>query len=293
MGIRVYDSNEMLSGEDCSTCCSCSSSQSTEQHIPSSCTKENNCGAYKDIVGNCKEILMDTNTCNLRIVGNNNRIKISMNMGILLVIGNNTRLKIQSNHGLIKYTGNDGRISLGIESTQQYVNYIGCNGTLKIVKSMKFSKNKSTVTGSNSKNKGQHFSSCCCGTNSKIPKKEQQAYDKQFCGNFEKQESSTTKTAKTSATTNARKSKEKSHSYGGQSSCTSSNQTYWHMFNTLGDERKKSLPNLQMFERNVNNQENRVNPSNIKQTIGDIVIANASNICISPQVNNFITAKAH
>lgn len=301
MGIRVYDSNEMLNMEDCNTscsCCSCSSTQNTSEQnngtetplttTTTTCASKDPCGAYRDIVGNCKEIHMETNTCNLRIVGNNNRIKISMNTGNLLVIGNNNRLKIKSNHGHLKYTGNDGRISLGIESTQQNVNYIGCNGTLKIVKSMKFSKNKSTINSSSSHSKKTNC--CCCNTSDGANRKTEQD-DKQYNGNF-KQNSSTTRTTTTSAS-NDKKHKKKSHSYGG------ANQEYWNMFNTTYDKRKNSLPNLpnsQKFDMTGNKTE-RVNPTklntNIIQTIGDIVIANASNICISPQVTNIITAKAH
>uniref|UniRef100_A0A1A9WII2 Uncharacterized protein n=1 Tax=Glossina brevipalpis TaxID=37001 RepID=A0A1A9WII2_9MUSC len=87
---------------------------------------------YKDIAVNHKEIRIVQNASNLRFIGNGNRIRIENNAGDLLLIGNKTSLKVQRNHGKIKYIGNEGRINLGKESSEQSVEYIGCEGILKI-----------------------------------------------------------------------------------------------------------------------------------------------------------------
>uniref|UniRef100_A0A1I8NLA1 Uncharacterized protein n=1 Tax=Stomoxys calcitrans TaxID=35570 RepID=A0A1I8NLA1_STOCA len=304
MGIRVFDNNEdVLSDEDCSTCCSCSqattttSSGITHKANISSHLKDK---AYWDIVDNCKEVTLESNTSNLRIIGNNNRIYITHNLGNLIIIGNNTRLKVQNNHGQIKYTGNDGRISLGSESTQQMVDYIGCNGTLKIVNAMKFSKGKkctaqSTVLTKKNKTPAcrkygettaaatKKTSFCCCC--------KKHGSERKF---VEIPEMKSTSNTKASSANRNPKSKEKSHSYGGPS--CHSEQTHWETFSMLfKNMSKNSMPNLNSMGSHTEEVEGAAycskpnSAKNIVQTIENIVISNASNICISPYVRNITT----
>ncbi|XP_052843195.1 uncharacterized protein LOC128256708 [Drosophila gunungcola] len=138
MGVRVIETDsasDSYDDDECSTC-------HKEQVKPPSKAKrsatppETTIFASKDLVGNCKEYRIENNSRDLRIIGNGNRIRIVNNSGSLQVIGNATRLKIQSNSGSLKYTGNDGKIYLGSNSTQQVVDYTGCNGLLKVVKSL-------------------------------------------------------------------------------------------------------------------------------------------------------------
>lgn len=151
MGVRVIetdsasDSNDSYDDDECSTC------QKAQGKAPSSNKTKRNTSAplpettiyaSKDLVGNHKEYRIENNTRDLRIIGNGNRIRIVNNSGSLQIIGNATRLKIQSNSGALKYTGNDGRIYLGSESPQQAVDYTGCNGLLKVVRSLDLSGNK-------------------------------------------------------------------------------------------------------------------------------------------------------
>ncbi|XP_037940997.1 myb-like protein I [Teleopsis dalmanni] len=153
--------------EDCTTCCSSSSRSSTGVNIHKNKTAKPKMGSFyetkteilnnattttttttplvnflrpsKDLVGNCKEFRIENNKCDLRVIGNGNRLRIGNNEGSIQVIGNSTRLKINNNSGYIKYTGNDGRVTLGSESAQQTVDYIGCNGILKIINAMQLS----------------------------------------------------------------------------------------------------------------------------------------------------------
>ncbi|XP_075167115.1 poor Imd response upon knock-in [Haematobia irritans] len=301
MGVRVFESNEdVLSDDDSNTCCSCSQMSSSATSTTTTTSGINNASntnpqhaanSYWDIVDNCKEVSLETNTSNLRIVGNNNRIYITHNTGNLILIGNNTRLKVKNNHGLIKYTGNDGRISLGNESTQQIVDYIGCNGTLKIVNSMKFSKTKKCpstkskipVSKKHCKATSTMKADCCiCNKKNK--------HNKLVVNPPEENSSPLTENTKTSDNKN-HKSKEKSHSYGGPSSHGDNHQ--WETFRNL---HKNSMPNLNcskyLCEKIEDACRNKpIHTKNIVQTIGNIVISNASNICISPYVRN-ITSPA-
>lgn len=161
MGVRFYD-KENMSNEDnfattthtncnCNTChllttttTSTACSTSATETTTSSLNNTHKSGIQREIIGNCKEVRIEDNIHNLRIVGNNNRIRINLNVGDITIVGNNTRLKIKINHGLIKYTGNNGRISLGKESSEQLVDYSGCNGVLKVQNSK-----KSKQTGTN------------------------------------------------------------------------------------------------------------------------------------------------
>ncbi|XP_017079314.1 uncharacterized protein LOC108113276 [Drosophila eugracilis] len=141
MGVRVIETDSASDSYDDDECSSCKKEQSKPpnktKRIPS--PPETTIYASKDLVGNCKEYRIENNSRDLRIIGNGNKIRIINNSGSLQVIGNNTRLKIQSNSGSLKYTGNDGRIYLGSNSTQQFVDYTGCNGLLKVVKSLDLS----------------------------------------------------------------------------------------------------------------------------------------------------------
>ncbi|XP_068145287.1 uncharacterized protein pirk [Drosophila tropicalis] len=145
MGVRVIeaDAASASSDEECSKCHK--KQQQQEKDSPKAIKSKRNTqklpqtgSTYisKDLVGNCKEYRIEHNTKDLRIIGNGNRIRIVENSGNLDIIGNGTKLKIENNNGSIKYTGNDGRIYLGKESVQQTVNYIGCNGLLKVVKTL-------------------------------------------------------------------------------------------------------------------------------------------------------------
>lgn len=289
MGVRFYDSEDMFSDDDYSTSSCCCSGTTSCQRSKTNTTNnsysgssylntpppQSKSGIYKDIVGNCKEVRIEENSCNLRIIGNNNRIRISLNMGDLIVIGNNTRLKIKTNNGHINYTGNDGRISLGIVSKQQLVDYIGCNGILKIVNSMKPNKEKCDKVN-------DETSDAVKNKNSKA-KVEKKIINKQFIGN----------NTKTTTTTNAninkinnKKTKEKSHSYGG-STATTSDYNKWHQFNNLFKD-KKSMPNL-TTPKYSQSYCNPTLPTNIIQNIGNIVIANSSNVCITPYNRNITT----
>lgn len=312
MGVRVVDREDdfmMFSDEeeDCNTCCSChksadSTSSSTTNttknccnNLPTTTTVTADGNSYRDIVHNCKEMYIDRNTSNLRIVGNKNRIRITVNTGNLIVIGNNTKLKINLNQGHIKYIGNNGRIKLGIESKQE-VEYIGCNGILKIINSMKVTKNHHNHTADSCQGKNKSPDSrkscdtsirnCCC--NHHNPQQQSQCKDNS--------KNPTTKASTTTPRTSARKShksKEKSHSYGGTSSQERDGNVHWQTFNALFTNiNKKSMPNLTQYP--VYDQRDggdRGNTPNIVQTIGNVVIANASNVCISPHVRN-ITARA-
>ncbi|BFG03643.1 uncharacterized protein DMAD_02844 [Drosophila madeirensis] len=167
MGVRVIEADsasDSYDDDDCSTC-------NKEKREAPNKAKAGNGGkrspsppegaSYisRDLVGNCKEYRIENNTRDLRIIGNGNRIRIVGNSGYLQVIGNANRLKIQSNSGSLKYTGNDGRIYLGSDSQQQSVDYTGCNGLLKVVKSLdlegsgKKAPSKRTNTPKNPKSK--------------------------------------------------------------------------------------------------------------------------------------------
>ncbi|EDW31734.1 GL11274 [Drosophila persimilis] len=143
MGVRVIEADSASDSYDDDDCSKCNKEQHKAPNKPKSgngkrspSPPEGASYISKDLVGNCKEYRIENNTRDLRIIGNCNRIRIVSNTGYLQVIGNATRLKIQSNSGSIKYTGNDGRIYLGSDSQQQSVDYTGCNGLLKVVKSL-------------------------------------------------------------------------------------------------------------------------------------------------------------
>ncbi|XP_022222981.1 uncharacterized protein LOC111074489 [Drosophila obscura] len=143
MGVRVIEADsasDSYDDDECSTCnkeqCKAPNKAKTGSGKRSPSPQEGASFISRDLVGNCKEYRIENNTRDLRIIGNGNRIRIVSNSGQLQVIGNATRLKIQSNSGSLKYTGNDGRIYLGSNSQQQSVDYTGCNGLLKVVKSL-------------------------------------------------------------------------------------------------------------------------------------------------------------
>ncbi|KAH8355271.1 hypothetical protein KR093_009999 [Drosophila rubida] len=147
MGVRVVETDSASDSYDDEECATCKEQHKTKTSSPKriGATEANNTlYASRDLVGNCKEYRIENNSRDLRIIGNGNRVRIVSNSGNLQIIGNTTRLKIQQNSGHIKYTGNDGRIYLGSESQQQNVDYIGCNGLLKIVKSLQLHGNKSS-----------------------------------------------------------------------------------------------------------------------------------------------------
>ncbi|XP_030387111.1 uncharacterized protein LOC115633776 isoform X2 [Scaptodrosophila lebanonensis] len=141
MGVRVVEadsSSDSFDDDDSCSTCQAKAKTSYPKHTSTAGAKSSftYANASKDLVGNCKEFRIENNSRNLRIIGNGNRVRILSNTGSLQIIGNNTRLKVQDNSAPIKYTGNDGRIYLGSESKNVAVDYIGCNGILKVVKSM-------------------------------------------------------------------------------------------------------------------------------------------------------------
>lgn len=322
MVIRVYESEDMFSDEDVSSPCSCSCSSchnspcNSTTNTSSNGHNVNSCptsaydtitsshymadSAYKDIVGNCKEVRIEENTCNLRIVGNSNRIRISINTGDLIIIGNNTRLKIQQNHGHIKYTGNDGRISLGHQSQQQLIDYIGCNGVLKICNSMKsFSTSKAKCTRNQMNVKSENInehpvngnSSCSKATDTKL-------YCHLPCVGDNAETTKPTAGVKTTTETCANrkvnKSKVKAHSYSGTTNFNpaKSSSSPWQTFNHVFQQaNRKSMPNLSAHTFEPLGYCKREQPSSIVHNIGNIVIANASNICIAPFARS-VTTKA-
>ncbi|XP_016947430.1 uncharacterized protein LOC108022807 [Drosophila biarmipes] len=156
MGVRVIETDsasDSYDDDECSTCQKEQQGKSPSKAKRSSCPPEEaTIHASRDLVGNCKEYRIENNSRDLRIIGNGNRIRIVSNSGSLQIIGNSTRLKIQSNSGSLKYTGNDGRIYLGSGSAQQVVDYTGCNGLLKVVKSLDLSGDAKKKPSSRSKN---------------------------------------------------------------------------------------------------------------------------------------------
>lgn len=161
MGVRVVETDSASDSYDDEECSSCESKQKSKASNPKHCSTEdasnsssNTIYASRDLVGNCKEYRIENNCRDLRIIGNCNRVRIVNNSGNLQIIGNTTRLKIQQNSGNIKYTGNDGRIYLGSGSQQQVVDYIGCNGLLKVVKSLKLQSNRTSTSKRKSGTKG-------------------------------------------------------------------------------------------------------------------------------------------
>lgn len=268
MGVRFYDKENMSTGDDYTTIthtsCDCnacnaqttSSSTTTTSTSATQTTNNSSCGnnlnfkksgILREIIGNCKEVRIEDNTHNLRIVGNNNRIRMSLNVGDITVIGNNTRLKIKTNHGHIKYTGNDGRICLGKDSTEQFVDYSGCNGVLKVQNSKKpcqISDDEGEIknnTAMGSTNMNEKFN-------------------------------------------NSKKFKEKYASYGGS---RSDSEVFKHQvdYNNIYN-RKRSMPNittrLLASEKLSNNHKPLQLSKSIVNNFGNIVIANSSNICINP-----------
>lgn len=144
MGVRVIEADSASDSYDDEECSACQTSHKNKTSNAKRSTTEPSNVHYgsKDLVGNCKEYRIENNSRDLRIIGNGNRVRIVNNTGSLQIIGNSTRLKIQQNSGHIKYTGNDGRIYLGCDSKQQNVDYIGCNGLLKVVKSLQLQGSK-------------------------------------------------------------------------------------------------------------------------------------------------------
>lgn len=84
------------------------------------------------IVGNSNRIFIQKNDGILEIVGNLNKIFIHKSDGILEIVGNSNNVKILRNSGEVKYVGNKGQIYIGCESIVQKVDYVGCDGVLKI-----------------------------------------------------------------------------------------------------------------------------------------------------------------
>ncbi|EDV98308.1 uncharacterized protein LOC6568816 [Drosophila grimshawi] len=161
MGVRVIEadsaSDSSYDDEECSACKTNHNKSKTTNAKRSSEEESNNVQfGSKDLVGNCKEYRIEHNARDLRIIGNGNRLRIVNNTGNLQIIGNSTRLKIQHNSGTIKYMGNDGRIYLGIDSQQQNVDYIGCNGLLKVVKSLELQSNKTNSKRRSSPKEPKH-----------------------------------------------------------------------------------------------------------------------------------------
>uniref|UniRef100_A0A6P4FG19 Uncharacterized protein LOC108048377 n=1 Tax=Drosophila rhopaloa TaxID=1041015 RepID=A0A6P4FG19_DRORH len=154
MGVRVIETDSASDSYDDDECSTCQKEQgkSPNKTKRSTTPPETTIYASKDLVGNCKEYRIENNSRDLRIIGNGNRIRIVNNSGSLHIIGNATRLKIQSNSGSLKYTGNDGKIYLGSNSTQQVVDYTGCNGLLKVVKSLDLSGGAKKKPSTRSKN---------------------------------------------------------------------------------------------------------------------------------------------
>jgi len=146
MGVRVIEADSASDSYDDEECETCKSKHKTKTSSPKRSATEtsNTTYASRDLVGNCKEYRIENNCRNLRIIGNGNRVRIVNNTGNLQIIGNTNRLKIQHNDGHLKYTGNDGRIYLGSGSQQQNVDYVGCNGLLKVVKSLELHSHKSS-----------------------------------------------------------------------------------------------------------------------------------------------------
>ncbi|KAM7345292.1 poor Imd response upon knock-in [Cochliomyia hominivorax] len=266
MGVRFYDKENMSNGDDYSStntttttrrscnCNTCNPQQQTATFSTTTATTQtssNNLnfqksGILKEIIGNCKEMRIEENIHNLRIVGNNNRIRITINVGDITIIGNNTRLKIKTNHGLIKYTGNDGRICLGQDSTEQFVDYSGCNGVLKVQNSKKSNKHD------NSNNEGDEFKNKTPMGNTYLN------------GNFNK------------------KSNIKSASYSGSPSESEMHKCHMDYNNIFN--RKISMPNIKLENRNQQKQkqQQQQQPKSIVHNFGNIVIANSSNVCITP-----------
>ncbi|TDG49383.1 hypothetical protein AWZ03_004251 [Drosophila navojoa] len=153
MGVRVIEADSASDSYDDEECPTCNTNhKSKSSNAKRSATEPTNIHlGSKDLVGNCKEYRIENNSRDLRIIGNGNRVRIANNSGSLHIIGNATRLKIQHNAGYIKYTGNDGRIYLGSDSQQQTVDYIGCNGLLKVVNSLQLHGSSSSSSKSNSK----------------------------------------------------------------------------------------------------------------------------------------------
>ncbi|KAH8305886.1 hypothetical protein KR018_000793 [Drosophila ironensis] len=149
MGVRVIETDSASDSYDDDECSTCQQEQQKQagkapnktktRSSPTTLPEGYSTYVSKDLVGNFKEYRIENNSRDLRIIGNGNRIRIVSNTGNLQIIGNATRLKIQSNCGALKYTGNDGRIYLGSDSPQQNVDYTGCNGLLKVVKSLDLS----------------------------------------------------------------------------------------------------------------------------------------------------------
>ncbi|KAL5287584.1 hypothetical protein ACFFRR_008461 [Megaselia abdita] len=94
----------------------------------------------RSLVGNFKEYRIESNYSQVKIVGNSNRVLIQQNDGILEIVGNSNNVKILKNSGEIKYVGNNGKIYIGCESIVQKVDYVGCNGVLKIPKTVELEK---------------------------------------------------------------------------------------------------------------------------------------------------------
>lgn len=113
----------------------------------------------RSLVGNFKEYRIESNYSQVKIIGNSNRVIIQNNDGILEIVGNSNNVKVLRNSGEIKYVGNNGKIYIGCESIVQKVDYVGCNGVLKIPKTVElekkiFSHDKSKKSPSKASNNG-------------------------------------------------------------------------------------------------------------------------------------------
>lgn len=87
----------------------------------------------REYVGNNKRITIANNKNPLRIIGNDNKIVIKINSGSVNVIGNSTTVKIGENSGKVSYIGNHGKLYFGPNSNLDAVQYIGNDGTMKII----------------------------------------------------------------------------------------------------------------------------------------------------------------
>ncbi|XP_055920756.1 uncharacterized protein LOC129952272 [Eupeodes corollae] len=142
MGVPIFDGDNVIPMNKCKA-------ESRKELEP----KTSKPKPPKDFIGSGKEFRIDCNRNNLRIIGNGNKIRINRNSGNLDIVGNGTRVKILNNSGAIKYTGNSGRIYLGSESPEQAIDYIGCNGILKVLNAADIRSNSDGETDRQEKRK--------------------------------------------------------------------------------------------------------------------------------------------
>lgn len=87
----------------------------------------------EDYIGNNKKYSFSENKNHVRIIGNGNKIYLTNNSGTLQIIGNSVNVRIMNNCGSIVYTGNNGKVVLSDDSSIKNVQYVGFNGSIKIV----------------------------------------------------------------------------------------------------------------------------------------------------------------